>query len=128
MVEGLSNMSSLGGWEIINEPEGSIAIAANSEPCFDTTVLDTFTRPGAHKTNKKKVDVSAFSLARRHKKESPSEFLLKGMFCSLSPSENSIDFHLQKYELFVVVFTVLCILLTNTHIRTNFQRTDNTHY
>ena len=41
MVRALSNESALAAYEVMNEPEGSVAIASNaSDPCFDTqTVL-----------------------------------------------------------------------------------------
>ena len=39
MVQGLADKVSLGAWEIMNEPEGSISISSNSNPCFDTSIL-----------------------------------------------------------------------------------------
>ena len=35
-MKALKNETGLGGYEIINEPEGSVSISSNSEPCFDT--------------------------------------------------------------------------------------------
>lgn len=40
MVTGLQDKVALGGWEIINEPEGLVYTGqSNSNPCFDTTPL-----------------------------------------------------------------------------------------
>ena len=39
MVHGLAGKVALGAWEIMNEPEGSVSISSNSDPCFDTSVL-----------------------------------------------------------------------------------------
>ena len=40
MVKGLSDLRSIAGWEIVNEPEGSVqAGVSNSQPCFDTRSL-----------------------------------------------------------------------------------------
>ncbi|XP_067664085.1 mannan endo-1,4-beta-mannosidase-like [Haliotis asinina] len=40
MVKGLAGLPGLGGWEVINEPEGVLMPdVANSDPCFDTTHL-----------------------------------------------------------------------------------------
>ena len=41
MVKELSNKVSLGAWEIMNEPEGSVAVngISGGNPCFDTSIL-----------------------------------------------------------------------------------------
>ena len=39
MAEQLSNETALIGFEIINEPEGSVALGMDDEPCFDTSAL-----------------------------------------------------------------------------------------
>jgi len=36
MVAHLSNKHALGAWEAVNEPEGSILVQANANPCYDT--------------------------------------------------------------------------------------------
>ena len=38
-VKELSDKVALAAWEIMNEPEGSIAINSDGDPCFDTSVL-----------------------------------------------------------------------------------------
>jgi len=39
IVKALSNESAVGGWEIMNEPEGSVQINDDGNPCFSTTIL-----------------------------------------------------------------------------------------
>ncbi|KAF4522256.1 hypothetical protein B566_EDAN011952 [Ephemera danica] len=39
MVSALAGHRALGAWEIMNEPEGSVAIQSNANPCSDTTAL-----------------------------------------------------------------------------------------
>ena len=37
MVRRLASKPALAAWEVINEPEGSVRIDQNSNPCYDTT-------------------------------------------------------------------------------------------
>lgn len=39
MVRALSTKRALASWEVINEPEGSVLIASDPNPCFSTTIL-----------------------------------------------------------------------------------------
>jgi len=39
LVAGLAGKHALAAWEVINEPEGSVLIQANANPCYDTTIL-----------------------------------------------------------------------------------------
>ena len=39
LVEALASRNGIGSWEILNEPEGSVLIDADDEPCFDTSNL-----------------------------------------------------------------------------------------
>lgn len=39
MVRALSTKRALASWEIMNEPEGSVLIAGDPNPCFSTTIL-----------------------------------------------------------------------------------------
>lgn len=39
MVRALSTHRALATWEIMNEPEGSVLIASDPNPCFSTTIL-----------------------------------------------------------------------------------------
>jgi len=39
LVQGISNKPALAAYEIINEPEHALLIAANAQPCFDTTLI-----------------------------------------------------------------------------------------
>ena len=90
--------------------------------CFDTTVLNTFARPGAHKTNKKEVDVSAFSFVRKQRKTSPGEFLMKGKLFSLVhlslPPLFFFSLHahtLHSFSVSVLFSFLKQYTLTNTH-------------
>lgn len=39
IVKDLANESALGGWEIMNEPEGSLVVTSDVEPCYNTAKL-----------------------------------------------------------------------------------------
>lgn len=39
MVRAFRDKPALGAWEVINEPEGSILVESNENPCYDTTII-----------------------------------------------------------------------------------------
>jgi mannan endo-1,4-beta-mannosidase len=40
LVTGLASRNGLGAWEVMNEPEGSLLVASDEEPCYDTSNLE----------------------------------------------------------------------------------------